>query len=142
MELILIVVCGVFVLLQVVDLSRALLTGRIGFGEGAVTRAGNPDEFWPNTVLTALSIPVFSWLLYCLIQGDPPRPGEPDPTEIGFVAMLALLLVRFLIRGTASAGGTPFSRKEEPTQYWIIIALTVAALCLVAWMALGFPLLL
>ena len=142
MDLFLIVMFGLLVLLHVVELGRALLTGRMGFGGNAISRAGDPDRFWAEAAFTALSIPVLSWLLLRSIQGDPPGPGETDPFQFLLAAMLAFLLLRFLLRGTASAGGTPFSRKEEPTQYWIIIALTVAALGLVTWMALGFPLLL
>jgi hypothetical protein len=141
MDLFLIIACGSLVLFEIVELSRAVLTGRMGFGQNALTRSGDPDEFWPNAVLTACSIPLFSWLLQRLIEGDPPGPGELNPTELVSVAMLAFLLVRFLLRGTASAGGTPFSRKEEPTQYWIIIALTVAALAVLTWIALRLPLL-
>lgn len=141
MDLFLIVACGSLVLFQVVELSRAVLTGRMGFGQNALTRSDDPDEFWPNAVLTACSIPLFSWLAQRLIEGAPPGPGELNPTELVSVAMLAFLLIRFLMRGTASVGGTPFSRTEEPTQYWIIIALIVAGICVVGWVAAGLPLL-
>jgi hypothetical protein len=141
MDLFLIVTFGFIILFEVVELCRALFTGRMGFGERALTRAGDPDRFWASAALTALSIPVFPWLLLRSIQGDPPGPGDPDFSGFLLGAMLAFLLVRFLLRGTASAAGTPFSRQEEPTQYWLIVALTVVAICLVTWTALRFPLL-
>jgi hypothetical protein len=142
MDLFLIVACGLVIVLQLVELSRATLTGRMGFGKGAVSRADDPDKFWASAVLAALSIPVLSWLLLRSSQGDTPGPGDLNPLQLLLAAGLALLLARFLLRGIANIAGTPFSQEEEPTQYWLLVAFTFAALVVTTWIALGFPLLL
>jgi hypothetical protein len=119
-----------------VVLGRALVTGRLGFGAHAVLRTDDPARFW---IEAAMSVAAAAMLVHILLR-DPvngvPRYDDAGWSNFMLAAMLAFLLVRFLLRGTASAGGTPFSRKEEPTQYWIIIALTVAALGVVTWFAL------
>jgi hypothetical protein len=120
-------------------LGRALLTGSLGLGAHAVRRADDPNRFWVEAALSAAA----SALLVLFLLRDPVdskgRYDDPGISNLILAALLAFWLFRFLMRGTASAAGTSFSRAEEPTQYWLIIALTVAALALLLWVGLGFP---
>jgi hypothetical protein len=122
-----------------VVLGRTLLTGRLGFGARAVRRIDDPVRFWTDVaVSSAASVLLVQFLLHDPADGST-RYGDPLLLNFIWAAILAFWLIRFLRRGTASAAGTPFTRAEEPTQYWLIVALTAGAVALLLWSGLGFP---
>jgi hypothetical protein len=138
MKLFFIIACMLIILFESFRLARAFETGRVGFGSGGALRGSDPWGFWQAVAVNVIAIPVFIWVLFELIYGDPFRPGEGNPFQFIFAAMSALWLGRFLVTGTASIAGTPFNRDEEPTQYWMLVAGAAAAVALFIWAAVGF----
>lgn len=53
---------------------------------------------------------------------------QPNTVPLVVSGLVAILIVRALITGCASARGDAIRRDEDPLLYWIIIALAVAFL--------------
>ena len=129
---------GLLSLFMLVVVARALFTGRLGFGGGTIHRADDPAQFWTMTAIDTAMILVFPWLALRYAHGRPPRPDELSPIHLSLAAVLAFWLIRFLVTGTASIASIPFSRGEEPIQYWLLVGATIVALSLTLWQGFGF----
>lgn len=110
---------------------RAVATGLWGWGAASTSRADNPGDFYFLLILFGLvGACELARLVYHYRVGE--VPNWPI-TEILFGALAAQALVKSLRSGEAL--DPAFSRREEPVQYWAIVAMLVAVIGGLAWMA-------
>lgn len=108
--------CAAFALVTV---ARALRTGRCGYGSAAVVRATDPAHFW---YLTAIFAALSAALAVRLFD---PRAGS-GTVPILLALSFAYYPLRWLRTGEAGWEHALFSRREEPLEYWLIVAAVAA----------------
>jgi hypothetical protein len=111
---------GLVAAFVLVTLVRALRTGRAGYGSAAVARASDPSHYRFSIALLAAMAGAIAVLMVDFRLGS-------AAVQLQLVLSVAYYPWLWLRTGEAGWETALFSRRDEPLQYWLLVApLTLA----------------
>lgn len=112
------VLLGVLAIVLCWQVARRLRTGRLKLGAVIYERREEPIEFWLYVAFTAIVIALLLWQLADVFR-------DASHPRAGFLLLLfvlaapaAFVIVRGIRTGSMGFGGSKFSRRAAPRQYW------------------------
>lgn len=113
-----------------VRLVKEMRTERVVQGRIAYERSEQPIEFWSVQVYHVIGVAVLLWLLATRDQASNGARLLPVLLLFSLALPAAFWFVRGLQTGLVRFRGTLFGRREEPIQYWLMLAIYFAGIVL------------
>lgn len=107
--------------------------GHVRHGPVVYTRSEKPTEFWFSILLPPAAMFLIVLAMATDMGSNDFRFDQSVIWLLGAILM-GFLLIRALQTGFAGGHSTSFARREEPREFWIIVALYVALEALAIFM--------